>query len=132
MTEKLILTENHIKIIREIFLDENEGTVSVQYGRLLGGGHVLDDIAMALGWTDRAINGSENSVYGRAFPDKEEKLMLGYFRYITENLYEIETLIHQSVGRFCVTKGMYKFDRGKGRWNKVKPTFAEFVKSIFS
>ena len=65
-------------------------------------------MAMALGLEDNAIKGTEESSDGRAFPDDVEEYLLSTHKYIVDNLYYIEMLIHQFVVKGGITAGTYK------------------------
>lgn len=124
----LALKKEHLKLINFILLDKRDDGIVIPYNGLFGGGHVLDDIATILGWLDKAIPNSENSSYGRAFDDETERKMMSYYEFVKGNLNEIEELIHQSVGRFKVTEGIYLKDMYEGVWRRaVGPSFVKYA-----
>lgn len=57
--------------------------------------HLLDDVAMVLGLKDQVIKGTEADADGGAYPDEVEERMLNAYKYVSDNLYLIETLLHQ-------------------------------------
>jgi hypothetical protein len=117
----LNITEDHLKLIPLFLikddnvevnhLDGNEEHDSVRIDKdhlYCLGFHLLDDMAMALGLEDKAIKGTEESSDGRAFPDDVEEYLLSTHKYIVDNLYYIEMLIHQFVVKGGITAGTYK------------------------
>lgn len=93
-----------------LFLVDTEGDdkVFVDRSHLYTGSHLLEDMSMALGIFDKAITGTESDPEGRAFPEEETEMMLKLHSYITENLFYIETLIHQFVVKGGLKVGTYK------------------------
>ena len=57
--------------------------------------HLLDDVAMVLGLRDKVIKGTEEDADGGAYPDDVEKRMLDAYNYVKDNLFYIESLLHQ-------------------------------------
>ena len=121
MIIKLELTEDHLKLIPLFFikesnvevngLDTHEEHDSVRLDKdhlYCLGSHLLEDIAIALGLQDKAIKGTEESADGRAYPDDVEQHMMSVHKYIVDNLYYIECLIHQFVVKGGLTAGTYK------------------------
>lgn len=102
------------------FLQENDdNTVSVDKRHMFNiGAHLLDDMAMVLGLVDKAIDGTENDPDGRAYPDDVEEYMLGIHKYIVNNLYYIETLIHQMSPIGGLTPGEYECETKSIIWKK--------------
>lgn len=110
MIKKLVLTEDHLKLINLIRFDEDNErdcyTVSTINPYILSG--KLEDIAFALGYADKAIPGTNEDENGAAFPDDVEEYLLSVHHYIVDNLYDIEVLIHQMVLKGGITPGTYK------------------------
>jgi hypothetical protein len=52
---------------------------------------------MILGLRDKAIKNTEEDADGAAYPDDVEKYMLDTYKYVSDNMYLIETLLHQHV-----------------------------------
>ena len=93
----LNLNEDHIRLVSFLNIDNDDDRylrldrkvmLSVQ-------SHILDDVAMVLGLRDTAIEGTENDEDGSAYPDDVEQRMLDAYHYVSDNLYYIESLLHQ-------------------------------------
>ena len=95
----LNLTEDHLKLIRFLNVeDKDDDFLKINKKVMLTmQTHILDDVAMILGLMDKAIKGTEEDADGAAYPDDVEKYMLDTYNYVSENLYLIETLLHQHV-----------------------------------
>ena len=95
----LHLTEDHLKLVRALNIEDNDDEVlTLNKGIMLCiQSHLLDDVAMVLGLTDKAIKNTENDALGRAYPDDIENYMVETYNYVSNNLYLIETLLHQNV-----------------------------------
>jgi len=121
MIKKLELTKEHIKLIPFFFLqEEGDNKIYVDRTNLYNiGSHLLEDMALILGYSDSAIKGTEENENGRAFPDDIEKHMLELHKYIVDNLYYIESLIHQFVINGGITEGTYKCKDNELIWEKV-------------
>ena len=79
-----------------------------QWG-LFGGTYLLEDMAMILGYYDKAIENSENLANGRRFPDELEEKMYNLFNYICNNMDDIFTLILAFIGNGGLTPGTYEY-----------------------
>lgn len=131
MIKRLKLTEDHIKLISLLryehicmyadakgkekhvgcFIDdENPYILS---GR-------LSDLALALGMSDKAIPGTDDTIEGAAFPDDVEEYLLNTHHYIVDNLCDIEELVHQMITKGGITAGTYKCIDTEGMWEKEK------------
>lgn len=95
----LNLTEDHLKLVRFLNIeDKNENYLEINKKTMLTlQSHILDDVAMILGLRDKAIKNTEEDADGAAYPDDVEKYMLDTYQYVSDNLYLIETLLHQKV-----------------------------------
>ena len=95
----LNLTEDHLKLVRFLNVeDKDDDFLKINKKIMLTmQTHILDDIAMILGLRDKAIKGTEEDADGAAYPDDVEKYMLDTYHYVSDNLYLIETLLHQHV-----------------------------------
>lgn len=122
MIKRLTLTDEHIRLISFIHFEENENTrsllVNLDDPYELSGR--LQDIALVLGYQDKAIPGTQNDPEGAAFPDDIEEHLLSVHRYVIENLYYIESLIHQMFFKEIITPGTYKCIDIEGVWEKEK------------
>lgn len=93
----LNLTEDHLKLVRFLNIEDKDDDVLTINKKVMltMQTHILDDVAMILGLKDQAIKGTEEDADGAAYPDEVEKRMLDAYNYVSDNLYLIETLIHQ-------------------------------------
>ena len=93
----LELNEDHLKLIRMVRIaDEKDECLEIpKEGYLTITSHLLDDVAMVLGLRDQVIKGTEEDADGGAYPDDVEKRMLDAYNYVKDNLFYIETLLHQ-------------------------------------
>jgi len=99
MIIRLKLTEDHLKLLKCVKIEDSEiadDTISIPKNPMLNiQSHILDDVATVLGMRDKAIPGTENDPDGAAYPDEDEAYMLSVYWYVSDNLYWIETLLHQ-------------------------------------
>ena len=95
----LNLTEDHLKLVRFLNVeDKDDDFLKINKKVMLTmQTHILDDVAMILGLRDKAIKNTEEDADGAAYPDDVEKYMLYTYHYVSDNLYLIETLLHQHV-----------------------------------
>ncbi len=96
MIVHLNLTEDHLKLVRFLNIEDNDDTLDINKRVMLTlQTHILDDVATILGYRDKAIKGTEEDPDGSAYPDDVEKYLLDTYHYVSDNLYYIETLLHQ-------------------------------------
>ncbi len=122
MIIRLNLTEEHLKLIPVFFIQENDDEKSISVDKehmYCIGSHLVEDLAMALGYGDKFISGTEEDADGKAFPDDIEAHLLEVHQYIVDNLYYIETLIHQFVTKGGITPGTYKARDNDLIWERV-------------
>lgn len=120
MTIKLTLTDEHIKLIPFFFIqNEGDDRLVIDKRHLLSlGAHLLDDMAAILGYTEKAIEHTEDDPDGRAYPDDIEEHLLSIHKYITENLFYIESLIHQMCICGGISEGTYVCKAKELIWSK--------------
>lgn len=119
MKKKITLTDDHIKLIPFLLLEENDDDVVINKKVCLSmQSHVLDDVSLILGLRDKAIPNTSEDADGMAFPDEIEEYMLDVYRYVTSNLLLIEEIIHQFVTRGGITAGTYERDE-QSLWTKI-------------
>lgn len=120
MLKKITLTEDHLKLIPMFFIQEfNDEEVGITKNQIFSlGSHLLEDMAIILGLTDKMIPNTKNDAEGAAFEDETEQYMLSLFEYISENLFYIESLIHQFVCRGGISAGTYKCKEEELIWEK--------------
>ena len=120
MIKRLTLTNEHITLIRLLNFQENDFDSTIVVNKkdpyMLGGR--LEDLALALGYMNTAIPGTENDAEGAAFPDDVEEHILEVHHYVVDNLHDIETLIHQFVFSGGLTAGTYKCIDTEEIWEK--------------
>lgn len=116
----LHLTEDHLKLVRFLNIeDDNDDYLSInKHVMLTVQSHILDDIATVLGLRDKAIPNTENDADGCAYPDDVEKYMLDTYNYVSDNMYLIETLLHQNV-MSGIKVGHYKAKDNELIWEYV-------------
>ena len=116
----LKLTEDHLKLIRMLDInDDSDNEIKIDRKVMLTQQtHLLDDVATVLGMRDKVISGTEDDADGGAYPDDVENYLKEVYDYVSDNLYYIETLIHQ---RVCegVQEGTYKASDTDLIWRKV-------------
>jgi hypothetical protein len=120
MIKRVTLNKDHIALIRLMKFDEDEVNnrlfIDKEDPYMLSGR--LEDIAIHLGLYDKKIDGTEYDPEGAAFPDDVEEYMLSVHHYITDNLYLIESLVHQMAFSGGITEGTYKCIDTELIWEK--------------
>lgn len=120
MLKKLTFTKDHLKLIPFIFIQENDNEdIEIKKEHMFNiGSHLLEDMSIILGLESHAIKGSENDADGRAFDEDTEKYMIGLYQYIKDNLFYIESLIHQFSVNGGISEGTYKCLDNELFWEK--------------
>lgn len=113
----LNLTEDHLKLVRFFNIeDKDDDFLKVNKKVMLTmQSHILDDVAIILGLKHLAIKNTEEDADGAAYPDETEKYMLDTYKYVSDNIYNIETLLHQMVMK-GIKPGHYKCDARDMIW----------------
>ena len=120
MIKTISLTKEHIKLIGAFFCQQDgDDVIYVNKKHLYGGTHLLEDLAIILGYNDSAIKGTEEDPDGKAFPDDSEAHMLELHNYIVDNFFYIESLIHYYIIRGGLTEGVYKCKDNELIWEKA-------------
>lgn len=117
----LNLTEDHLKLITYLnyqYID-NDYCGLDKYS-LYGGTFVMEDVALAIGKLDQAIEGTENDYNGRKFSKELEDYMWELHLYIWEHLELIESLVHQFIVRGGLTPGKYTCIDYEKIWTRVE------------
>ena len=116
----LNLTEDHLKLIRFFNIeDKDDDFLKINKKVMLTmQTHILDDVAMILGLRDKAIKNTEEDADGAAYPDDVEKYMLDTYKYVSDNMYLIETLLHQRVME-GIQVGEYTCKDNELVWKKI-------------
>lgn len=146
MIKRLVLTEEHLKLISALKFDEfdmsktvvtsvltdgtketvtrdiEEGNKRYAWGidqwNLFGGSNVIDDVAMIIGDWETRIPGTENMPLGAHFPKEVEDHLWDLYQYIWTNLVYIESLVHYFCAKGGLTPGTYKCIDTEQRWVK--------------
>ena len=117
MIIRLKLTDEHLKLIPAFFIQEpDENTIVINKDWLFGGTHLLEDLSYILGVDP--IKGTEEDSDGKAFSDEDTNHMLEVFNYVKDNLYYIESLIHQCASKGGITSGEYKCKDNEVIWKR--------------
>lgn len=116
----LVLTEDHLKLVTCFLIENGEEAVSINKTRMLfEQSHLLDDVSLVLGLRDKAIPNTGEDADGLAFPDEIEKYMVDTYKYVRDNLFYIETLLHQNVLKGGIVPGTYECDKKSKIWEKI-------------
>ena len=118
----LNLTEDHLKLVRFIKLDDESEDDVIKIDKkvmLTLQTHILDDVAMILGLRDKAIKNTTEDADGAAYPDDVEEYMLTTYNYVSNNLHLIESLLHQKVFE-GIKPGHYKALDNEMVWTYVE------------
>ena len=123
MIKRIEVTEDLLKVIPIIFLQEKNGfdnkTITIDTSHIFSIGFgLIEDMAMALGIYDRAIKGTEDDPEGKAFSEEDTEYMLSLHKYVVDNIYYIESLIHQYVVKGGLEIGVYKCKDNELIWEK--------------
>lgn len=122
MRVQLKLNKYHIKMIPFFFIQEKneDNEIQISKDHLFNlGNHLLEDMAMVLGFQDKMIPNTLEDAEGPAYEDEAEKIMLDTYNYICEHLTQIETLIHQFVIIGGITEGTYEAESESLIWKKI-------------
>ena len=126
--KKLKLTEDHIKLIQamnpvkfEFDDDSKNAHIGVGYDNfsLWGGSYLYEDIALVLGFFEESLEGTENDYTGRRYSPEREEHMNELYDFFDENLYYIESLVHQFASKGGLTPGTYKCIDYQLNWEKI-------------
>lgn len=105
---KLILNENHLKLIRQ-FRVERFDDIKVGFDSInpYGGQYLMEDLALILGYWDKAVEGTEKDYDGRKFGIENEVEMLNVHNYVVDNIDFILSLIIQYATDGGIKPGTY-------------------------
>jgi len=124
MIKRLEITEDLLKVIPIIFLQEKVGlngekNVYIDTSHIFSIGFgLMEDMAMALGIYDRAIKGTEDDPEGKAFNEEDTEYMLSLHKYVVDNIYYLESLIHQYIVKGGLDVGTYQCKDNELIWTK--------------
>ena len=129
MIKKITLTEDHLKLISAIKVEEFQFGADSKNGELgwgfnqynlFGGTYVLEDVAILLGKYDQHIVGTEEDPMGMDFPDDVKNYMWDCYSYIWENMVYIMSLVLYYSTRGGLTPGTYVCKDTVREWTKVE------------
>lgn len=97
------LTEDHLKLIRNLNVQElKNDIVGIPKDNLYGGTYKYEQMALILGLMDKAVKGTEEDINGTLYEKDTQLYLMELDKYITDNLLNIEEIVHQ----FCLTGGI--------------------------
>ena len=129
MIKKITLTEDHLKLISAIKVEEfqfgaDSGNGELGWGfnqyNLFGGTYVLEDVAIILGKYDQHIEGTEEDPQGMDFPEDVKNYMWECYSYIWENMVYIMSLVLYYSTRGGLIPGTYKCKDTVREWTRVE------------
>lgn len=95
---KINITEDHIKLIKEFRIERiNDIYVGFDTINPYGGSFLMEDLAMILGYWDKAVEGTEKDYDGRKFGFENEQKMLEIHMYLMDNFELILSIMTQFV-----------------------------------
>lgn len=114
---KINLTEEHIKLIKE-FRIERIDDIYIGFDTInpYGGSYLMEDLAMILGYWDKAIEGTEKDYDGRKFGIENEQKMLSIHTYLMDNMEYILSILTQFITT-GVKPGLYTATDYNLRWD---------------
>ena len=120
MKVTLNLTQEHLRLIPFIrIIDKDDKILAIDKETMLTMQNtLLEDVSLILGLRDLAIPNTEDDANGRAFPDEVEEHIFSIYNYLKDNLYYVESLIHQYVVNGGITEGTYVCDSNDLIWTK--------------
>ena len=93
---KIKLSENHIKLIKNFKIETiDDYHVGFDTINPYGGQYLMEDLAMILGYWDKAVAGTENDYDGRKFGIENEQAMIEINSYLMDNFSLILSLLIQ-------------------------------------
>lgn len=118
LTDELISLIRNLNVVR--LTDEKNETDNVGIDRnvLYGGAYKYEQMALILGLTDKAIEGTEEDIYGTLYEKETQLHMEELDKYINDNLLYIEEIIHQFSDRGGLTPGVYVAKDYQHIWTK--------------
>lgn len=126
--KKLTFTEDHLKLIQALtpvkfeFDDDSKNShIGIGYDTysLWGGSYLFEDLALILGFYEESIEGTENDFSGRRYSKEREDYMFELYDFFQDNLFYIESLVHQFSTKGGITTGTYKCIDYELNWEKI-------------
>ena len=108
MKIKLTLTEDHIKLISSFHINKlDDEHYGIDVNNMWGGTYLYEQMAFILGYEEYVIPETKDDPEGPRYVREYEEKMIEYDEFITENLQNIEELIHQFSCKGGLTPGVY-------------------------
>ena len=123
------VTEDHIKLLKAIKFEEFVFDGDTKNGRIgwgidqyspWGGNYPIEDIALILGYWDKAIPGTQENVSGRMFPKEIQNHLLDLYEDITENIKYYFDLLISFTDKGGLVPGVYKSNSRYLEWTKIE------------
>lgn len=127
---KVELTDEHLTLIKNFRIQKlNELNVKVgqedwsdkYYGidtyALYHGNHLYWDMAQILGVHDQVIKGTEEDIDGPKYPTELMNHLMDLDAYITDNILNIEEIVHQFVTEGGLKPGIYTCKDNEHIWS---------------
>lgn len=114
---KIRLTEKHIKLIKN-FKVERFDDIKAGFDTInpYGGSYLMEDLALILGYWDKAIEGTETDFDGRKFGLDNEIEMINIHNYVVDNFEFIMSIIIQFID-IGVKPGLYTSKENYINWD---------------
>lgn len=126
--KEITLTDEHIKLLKHIKFETFVFDGNTRNGRIgwgidqygpWGGSFPIEDIALILGYFDKAIPGSENEIQGRYFPEDLQTKFLDLYEDITRNMEYMFSLLIYFTDKGGLTPGTYRCNPRIKDWEKI-------------
>lgn len=114
------LTEDHLKLIRNLNVQRIGEEVGIAEDNLYGGTYKYEQMALILGLTDKAIKETEEDITGTVYEYDTQMYMVELDKYIRDNLLNIEEILHQFCMNGGLTEGKYMCIDYQHIWKKVE------------
>lgn len=95
MKLKITLTEDHIKLIKNLWFQDFNSKVGIDKFDIFGGSRLWEDTARILGLSDHVISETVEDWDGAKFDEDTTSKMEELIGYIDENMLGIEEILHQ-------------------------------------
>lgn len=119
------LTDEHIKLLQAIKFeaftfdgDSREGRIGwgIDQYAPWGGNYPIEDIALILGYFDKAIPGTENDYNGRKWPVEMQSHFIDLYEFITENIEHLFSLVIYFTDKGGLVPGTYSCNPRIKEW----------------
>ena len=125
----LKVTQDHITLLQAVKFESFTFDGDSRNGRIgwgidqyapWGGNYPIEDIALVLGYWDKAIPGTEDDVDGRKFPEYIEDKLFRLYDDITVNMEDYFSLLISQAGNGGLKPGYYKCNPRLKDWKFEK------------